>query len=350
MSAGPESPTADRTDAVEPVLNVQSLRTELRTSDRRFFPVDGVSFELHRGKALAIVGESGSGKSMTAASIIRLLPRGMGGVKGGSVMFGGQDLLSLSEAQMRSVRGTGIALMPQDPMTALNPSLKVGFQVSEPLLVHQRVSRQEARSRAADLLTKTGIPNVPAILDTYPHHLSGGMRQRVVLSMSLICRPTVLIADEPTTALDVTTQEQIIDLLQAIQQESGLSLILITHDLGVVARIADHVLVMYAGRPAEYGTVDDIFYNPSHPYTRGLLQSVDFESYAPRERLRSIPGVPPRMVALPEGCAFHPRCPYAVDVCRKLDPTFKRVPDLPTVTACHVAQAGELEQWQSSRG
>jgi oligopeptide/dipeptide ABC transporter ATP-binding protein len=199
-------------------------------------------------------------------------------------------------------------------------------------------------------LTQTGIPNVNAIMETYPHHLSGGMRQRVVLSMSLIGRPSVLIADEPTTALDVTTQEQIIDLLQEIQQQSGLSLVLITHDLGVVARIADHVLVMYAGRPVEYGSVDDIFYRPNHPYTRGLLQSVDFGSYVPRERLRSIPGTPPRLSHLPGGCAYRPRCPFAVDICASVDPAFATTPSLPTVSACHVALAGELPQWQSSTG
>jgi oligopeptide/dipeptide ABC transporter ATP-binding protein len=232
-------------------------------------------------------------------------------------------------------------------MTALNPSLTIGYQVSEPLLVHERITRQAARSRAIELLAKTGIPNLPAILDAYPHQLSGGMRQRVILSMSLICQPIVLIADEPTTALDVTTQEQIIDLLQEIQAESGLSLILITHDLGVVARIADQVLVMYAGRPAEHGAVDDIFYRPSHPYTRGLLRSVDFDSYAPRERLRSIPGIPPRLDALPTGCAFHPRCPYAREICREVVPPFEASPSLPSITACHVAHAGELEPWQS---
>jgi oligopeptide/dipeptide ABC transporter ATP-binding protein len=310
------------------------------------YPVDGASFALARGETLAIVGESGSGKSMTAASIMRLLPRDIARVVGGQVLFGGRDLLTLSDADMRGVRGTGIGFMPQDPMTALNPSLTIGYQVGEPLLVHERVSRQAARSRAVELLKKTGIANLPAILDAYPHQLSGGMRQRVVLSMSLICRPTVLIADEPTTALDVTTQEQIIDLLQEIQVESGLSLILITHDLGVVARIADQVLVMYAGRPAEHGAVDDIFYRPSHPYTRGLLRSVDFESYAARERLQSIPGVPPRLDALQGGCAFHPRCPYAREICRQVAPPFVGGPSLPSITACHVAHLGELEPWQ----
>jgi oligopeptide/dipeptide ABC transporter ATP-binding protein len=284
---------------------------------------------------------------MTAASIVRLLPRERARVVGGQVLFGGQDLLTLSEADMRRIRGTGIALMPQDPMTALNPSLTVGYQVGEPLRVHERVTRQAARSRAVALLAKTGIANLPAILDSYPHQLSGGMRQRVILAMSLICQPTVLIADEPTTALDVTTQEQIIDLLQEIQAESGLSLILITHDLGVVARIADQVLVMYAGRPVEHGTIDDIFYRPSHPYTRGLLRSVDFESYAPREHLRSIPGVPPRLDALPAGCAFHPRCPYVRDICRDVAPPFTASPSLHSITACHVAHSGELEPWPS---
>jgi oligopeptide/dipeptide ABC transporter ATP-binding protein len=330
----------------EAILEVRELRTMLHHPGRPVFPVDGVGFTLTRGKTLAIVGESGSGKSMTAASIIRLLPKEVGRVVGGQVRFGGRDLLALSESDMRKVRGTGIGFMPQDPMTALNPSLTIGYQVSETLLVHERVAKQAAWSRAAELLKKTGIANVSAVLDSYPHQLSGGMRQRVVLSMSLICRPAILIADEPTTALDVTTQEQIIDLLQEIQVESGLSLILITHDLGVVARIADDVLVMYAGRPAEYGAIDDLFYQPNHPYTRGLLRSVDFESYAPRERLRSIVGIPPRLDALPSGCAFHPRCPYAREICRETAPPFEGGPGLSSITACHVAHLGELEPWQ----
>jgi peptide/nickel transport system ATP-binding protein len=240
--------------------------------------------------------------------------------------------------------------MPQDPMTALNPSLTIGYQVMEPLLVHERLPRALIRTRAIELLKRTGIGNLPDILDAYPHQLSGGMRQRVVLAMALICHPSVLVADEPTTALDVTTQEQIMDLLQDVQREFGLSLIVISHDLGVVARIADHVLVMYAGRPAEYGTVHDIFARPSHPYTRGLLNSVDFASYPPRERLRSIPGVPPRLEALPRGCAFHPRCGYVRDVCRAVEPSLRSAPDLPSLTACHVAQAGELEPWRSPAG
>ncbi len=332
----------------ETILEVRDLRTMLHLPGQRVFPVDGVSFTLTRGKTLAIVGESGSGKSMTAASIIRLLPKEVARVVGGQVLFGGRDLVKLSESEMRKVRGTGIAFMPQDPMTALNPSLTIGYQVSETLLVHEQIGKRAARVRAVELLKKTGIANASAIIDAYPHQLSGGMRQRVVLSMSLICQPTVLIADEPTTALDVTTQEQIIDLLQEIQTGSGLSLILITHDLGVVARIADEVLVMYAGRPAERGAIDDLFYQPNHPYTRGLLRSVDFESYAPRERLRSIVGTPPRLDALPGGCAFHPRCPYAREICHETAPPFQGGPGLASITACHVAHLGELEPWQSS--
>jgi oligopeptide transport system ATP-binding protein len=329
-----------------PTLEVRGLHTVLRYGDVQIEPVNGVSFTLHKGKALAIVGESGSGKSLTAASIVRLLPRKLARIEGGEVLYEGRDLLALTERQMRSVRGPGIALMPQDPMTALNPSLTIGYQVAEPLRLHEQLSRRDSLPRAIELLRKTGMPNLPAILDAYPHQLSGGMRQRAVLAMSLICKPAVLIADEPTTALDVTTQEQIVDLLQSFQSESDLSLILITHDLGVVARIADEVLVMYAGRPVEYGTVDEIFYQPSHPYTRGLLRSVDFESYVPREYLQSIPGVPPRLDELPRGCAFHPRCPYARDACRQVVPPLAHSPLASSVTACLVAQEGDLEPWQ----
>jgi len=337
-------------EAGEAILDVRDLTVALQTDDRAIHPVDGISFRLERGRTLAVVGESGSGKSMTALAIVGLLPRGLAHLTGGQVLLAGEDLAGIPESELRRRRGSNISLMPQDPMTALNPSLTIGYQVMEPLMVHERLPRSLIRIRAIELLKRTGIGNLPDILDAYPHQLSGGMRQRVVLAMALICRPGVLVADEPTTALDVTTQEQIIDLLQDLQREFGLSLIVISHDLGVVARIADHVLVMYAGRPAEYGSVDDIFARPSHPYTRGLLNSVDFASYPPRERLRSIPGVPPRLEALPSGCAFHPRCAYARDICRELKPTLMTAPGFPSLTACHVAQAGDLEPWPSPIG
>ena len=250
---------------------------------------------------------------------------------------------------MRAVRGNRIAIMFQDPMTALNPGLRVGRQVMEPLLVHRVTDRAGARTRALDLLARTHLPDPQGVFEAYPHQLSGGMRQRVVLAMALACEPDILIADEPTTALDVTTQEQIVDLLREIQETTRLSLILISHDLGVVARIADEVLVVYAGRSAEHGAVRDVFRSPSHPYTRGLLESVDLRQYRPRERLDSIPGVPPRLDDVPSGCPFHPRCQHAEPQCAERVPELRRPPGAPTVAACLVAQDGRLPAWARQR-
>ena len=335
--------------AVDGAIEVADLQTHFVYPDRVVRAVDGVSFRVERGRTLAIVGESGSGKSMTALSIVRLLPPRAQTV-GGSIRFDGRDLLSLREQSMRDVRGNRIAIMFQDPMTALNPSLRVGFQIMEAVLEHGQASESEARRRALELVQRMGLPHPKAILDSYPHELSGGMRQRAILAMALSCGPDVLIADEPTTALDVTTQEQIVDLLQELQAAEQLALILITHDLGVVARIADEVLVMYAGRPVEYGDVYSLFANPAHPYTRGLLASVEFERYAPRERLQSIPGVPARLDAVPPGCPFHPRCPYAADRCTEVRPELGSAPGFTTATACIVAQAGDLEPAPPSSG
>jgi oligopeptide/dipeptide ABC transporter ATP-binding protein len=248
---------------------------------------------------------------------------------------------------MQSVRGVEIAYMPQDPVSSLNPALTVGLQVTEPLLVHRKGGRQQAEQDALELLREVGIPDPPRAMHAYPHQLSGGMRQRVLLAMCLIGRPSVLIADEPTTAVDVTTQEQIIDLLASIQSQSHLAMLLITHDLGVVARIASTVLVMYAGRMVESGTAEQVFEEPMHPYTRGLLQSVDFDSVTPRTRLFALDGAPPQLGSLPAGCAFNPRCRYAEPVC------LETVPELtPTagsgLSACHVAARGDLPPWRST--
>ena len=231
---------------------------------------------------------------------------------------------------------------PKIPFSALNPSLTIGRQVTEPLVIHRQASRQEATERAVELLRMLGIPNLPGALDAYPHQLSGGMRQRVLLAMSLIGRPRVLIADEPTTSVDVTTQEQIIDLLGDIQRDSSLALIVITHDLGVVARIATRVLVMYAGRVVEYGDADEVFDQPMHPYTRALLRSVDFAGAPPRTRLYALEGYPPQLGNLPSGCAFHPRCGYCVDICRQFVPELGPVPDRRSLSACHLATQGRL--------
>ncbi|MBJ7601262.1 ABC transporter ATP-binding protein [Candidatus Nephthysia bennettiae] len=323
-------------------LEVRELRTYLYFEDRVVPAVDGISFSVNRGETLAIVGESGSGKTMTGLSILRLFPTPAARIVSGQVLFGGHDLTGIRESEMREIRGNRISVMFQDPMTTFNPSLRVGFQVVEALLMHNRIPRREANDRALEMLGRMGIPHPRVVFDSYPHQLSGGMRQRAVLAMALLCRPEVLIADEPTTALDVTTQEQIIDLLQEMQAEFNLSIILITHDLGVVARVANSILVMYAGRPAEFGEADDIFYRCSHPYTRGLLDSVDYGAYRPGEHLHPIAGVPPRLDQLPPGCAFHPRCLYAEPICRDSVPEFGRVPSGHTVAACHPALAGRL--------
>jgi oligopeptide/dipeptide ABC transporter ATP-binding protein len=336
------------------LLEVRDLRTAIETQRGTVYPVDGVGFELDEGETLAIVGESGSGKSMTALSLMGLLPKGIARVVGGTALLRGRDITRLAPRAMRELRGVEIAYMPQDPVSALNPALTIEHQVTESLLVHRKASRPEARSRALDLLGQMGIPNLPDALKAYPHQFSGGMRQRVLLAMALIGQPKVLIADEPTTSVDVTTQEQIIDLLWAIQRQTRLGIVLITHDLGVVARIATRVLVMYAGRSVEYGDADQIFERPMHPYTRGLLQSVAFDRLKPATRLYALSGNPPQLGELPSGCAFRPRCPYAVQVCFDVRPQLEKVPVGGGRSACHVAASGELppheieaEPWHS---
>lgn len=318
------------------LLIVSGLTTAIGGPRAEVFPVDGVGFELAEGETVAIVGESGSGKSMTALSIMGLLRKKAARIIGGSVLLRGRELVGMSQKSFQALRGVEIAYMPQDPVSALNPSLTIGHQVEETLLVHHKATRAVARVRAIELLTEMGIPNLPGSLKAYPHQLSGGMRQRVLLAMSLMGHPEVLIADEPTTAVDVTTQEQIVDLLLRIQKETHLGLVLITHDLGVVARIATRVLVMYAGRAVEYGDVEQIFERPMHPYTRGLLQSVELERVRPRTRLHVLEGNPPQLGELPSGCAFHPRCPYAIRVCIDVRPELTSVPSGSGLCACHL--------------
>jgi oligopeptide/dipeptide ABC transporter ATP-binding protein len=309
-------------------------------------PVNGVSFAVSAGETVAIVGESGSGKTMTALSVMRLLPKA-GRIVDGRISVKGRVISDLSERDIQSVRGVEIAYMPQDPMSGLNPALTVGYQVIEPLLVHHKGSRQQAEEDAVDLLGKVGIPDPRRTMGSYPHQLSGGMRQRALLAMCLIGRPSILIADEPTTAVDVTTQEQIIDLLASIQSESQLAMVLITHDLGVVARIASTVLVMYAGRVVEHGTADQVFEEPMHPYTRGLLQSVDFDSVTPGTKLFALDGTAPQLEHLPAGCAFHPRCQYAEAACLQTVPELALSPG-GGLSACLVAARGDLPRWESA--
>ena len=303
------------------LLEVSNLTTVFDTPRGPVAAVDDVSFEIEAGETLGLVGESGSGKSVTALSIIRLV-QPPGRVAGGRIVFNGQDLLTLDEKAMRSVRGAGIALIFQEPMTALNPVFRVGDQIAETLLVHGRANRREAKAKAIELLRAVRIPDPASRVNDYPHQLSGGMRQRVLIAISLACQPSLVIADEPTTALDVTIQAEILDLLREMKRAMNLSLLLITHDLGVIAETADRVAVMYAGRIVEMAPVRAIFRNPAHPYTRGLLASMPGGS--PGQRLRAIDGSVPLLGSLPPGCSFNPRCPDRFEPCTAAPP-----PDYP---------------------
>jgi len=297
------------------LLSIRDLQTHFRTEDGVVKAVDGVSFDLAEGETLGIVGESGSGKSVTCLSLLRLVPSPPAFFPGGEVRFDDRDLLKLSEAEMEKIRGDKIAMIFQDPMTSLNPYLTVERQLTEVLEVHRDLSRAEARSLCIEMLGKVGIPSPDKRIDQYPHEYSGGMRQRVMIAMALLCNPRLLIADEPTTALDVTIQAQILELISELKRDLNMGVILITHDLGVVAGTTDRIAVMYAGRIVEYGQTDDVFENPRHPYTRGLLQSVPRLDQQDAE-LTAIPGLPPDLSALPGGCPFHPRCELANDRCR----------------------------------
>jgi len=302
-----------------PILEVKDLRAHLMLRRGAVKAVDGVSFDLHSGETLGIVGESGSGKTMMGLSLLRLLPRPAGRIVGGSVIFDGEDLLAKSEREMRAYRGSRISMLLQDPMTSLNPVFRIGNQVAEPLTIHQKLAGRGLRDKVRELLRLVRIPAPEARMSDYPHQMSGGMRQRVVGAIGLACQPQVLIADEPTTALDVTIQSQYLRLLKEIQQETGVAIIFITHDLGVVARMCDRVAVMYAGRIVEIAPVRDLFNNPQHPYTVALLRSLPkLEERA--EKLYAIGGQPPSLMNLPKGCAFTARCGLANARCREAYP------------------------------
>ncbi|CRK80229.1 ABC transporter ATP-binding protein [Neobacillus massiliamazoniensis] len=304
---------------MEKILQVKELQVSFSTYGGEVKAVRGVSFDLHKGETLAIVGESGCGKSVTSQSIMRLIPNPPGKIISGEILFKGEDLIQLNESELRKIRGANISMIFQDPMTALNPTLSIGEQIMEGIIQHKKLSRAEAKKAAVEMLTLVGIPSPELRLKQYPHQFSGGMRQRIVIAMALVCQPDVLIADEPTTALDVTIQAQILELFREIQMKTGVSIILITHDLGVVAQVADRIAVMYAGRIVELGSRREIFYRPQHPYTKGLLQSVprlDME----RDELVPIPGTPPDLFSPPVGCAFTARCPYAMEVCDRAYP------------------------------
>jgi len=321
---------------VAALLEVKDLRTYFTTRDGVVKAVDGVSYDIQEGETLGLVGESGCGKSVSALSILRLITNPPGRIVGGSVEFEGRDLLQLSDADMRGVRGNDIAMVFQEPMTSLNPVLTIGRQLTEGLELHLKMSKGDARSRAAELLQMVGIPDTAQQLKSYPHQFSGGMLQRVMIAMGLSCNPKLLIADEPTTALDVTIQAQILELLQKLSAEMGTAVLIITHNLGVIARYTDRANVMYAGKIVEGGSTRELFANPQHPYTKGLLQSVPRLSQDRTEKLFTIEGSPPDLINLPQGCAFQPRCAYAVPECSVSTPPLTDRGD-EHVAACYVS-------------
>jgi oligopeptide/dipeptide ABC transporter ATP-binding protein len=319
--------------AGEELLAVRDLTVTFPTADGDVHAVRGVDYTLRRGEVLGIVGESGSGKSVSSLAVMGLLPK-TARIKG-SITFQGEELLGLSERQLMKVRGKKVAMIFQDPMTSLNPVYKVGFQVAEAVLAHNDIPKEQARRRALELLELVGIPFPEKRVDQFPHEFSGGMRQRVVIAIAMANNPDVIIADEPTTALDVTVQAQVLESLRAAQRETGAAMVLITHDLGVVAGQADRVLVMYAGKPVEIGAVEDIYYNPRMPYTLGLLGSLPRLDANRAERLTPIQGSPPSLLSLPPGCPFMPRCPLATEVCAEQEPELAPTHDRGHAAACH---------------
>jgi len=302
------------------LLEVKDLTTHFFTQDGVVKAVDGISYSLAEGEVLGVVGESGCGKSVHALSIMRLVANPPGRIVAGEILFEGENLLNMDDSEMRHIRGNRIAMVFQEPMTSLNPVLTIGRQLTETLELHQKMSRQEARTRAADLLQTVGIPDAERRLSDYPHQFSGGMRQRVMIAIALSCNPRLIIADEPTTALDVTIQAQILELMRDLAEEFGTAMVIITHNLGVVARYAHRVVVMYAGKIVETGTAHDIYRNPRHPYTMALLNSVPRLDATERVRLDAIEGLPPDLVDLPQGCSFAPRCKYAYERCTQETP------------------------------
>lgn len=307
------------------LLEVRGLRTQFQTQDGMVKAVNGISYDVNEGETVAIVGESGCGKSVGVLSVMRLIPQPPGKIVGGSVMFDGRDLLKLPEDELRHIRGNRISMVFQDPMTSLNPVLTIGRQVGEALEVHQGLSVAEARQRSSELLGLVGIPEAKSRLNDYPHQFSGGMRQRAMIAMALSCNPKLLIADEPTTALDVTIQAQIIDLVRRLRDEFGMAIIWITHDLGIVAGLADRVIVMYAGYIIESAPVRELYVNPRHPYTLGLLRSVPRLDADRPTRLIPIDGLPPDLIGLPDACPFAPRCSYAIEACWHANPKLEAV-------------------------
>jgi peptide/nickel transport system ATP-binding protein len=340
--------TRERTGEAEPsaMLDIRDLHIHFPTDDGLVKAVDGVSFTLERGRTLGIVGESGSGKSVTSLGILGLYHHGNAQISG-KIYLDAEDIVAADQARVRELRGSKMAMIFQDPLSSLHPYYTVGNQIAEAYLIHNKVSKKAALAHAADLLNRVGIPQAANRVDDYPHQFSGGMRQRAMIAMALSCDPELLIADEPTTALDVTVQAQILDLISDLQQEYGSAVIMITHDLGVVAELADDILVMYAGRMAEYGSGEDTFTHPGHPYTWGLLGSMPRLSRARLERLLSIRGTPPSLINVPAGCPFHPRCDYAA---RTNGRSETEVPALRPVgpghlVACHLSTDEQRRIW-----
>jgi peptide/nickel transport system ATP-binding protein len=319
----------------EPLLEVSDLRVHFPTDDGLVKAVDGISFSLQAGETLGVVGESGSGKSVSFLTVMGLITRPQANIEG-QIVFKGQDLLTMSQDELRTVRGEMVSMIFQDPMTSLHPFYKVGDQISEAIRVHQRVSKAEARDQAVEMLRRVGIPRPDERADQYPHEFSGGMRQRAMIAMALSLNPDLLIADEPTTALDVTVQAQILDLIDRLKEEFNAAVVIITHDLGVVAEHCDHIQVMYAGRIVESGDRNDIYYNAHHPYTWGLLRSIPrIDDTDDKERLSPIKGLPPSLIFVPQGCPFHPRCPIARARCAVETPSLAAVGEAPaSFVAC----------------
>ncbi len=307
------------------ILNVQDLETQFRTDEGTVHAINGVSFTINEGETVGIVGESGCGKSVTMLSVLRLIPTPPGKITGGTAEFHGQDLLKMEDEEIRHVRGAQISMIFQDPMTSLNPVLTVGKQLTEPMLLHLGMTKQQANNRAVELLEMVGIPGARERLEDYPHQFSGGMRQRVMIAMALSCNPQILIADEPTTALDVTIQAQFIELVKRLQENLGMAIIWITHDLGVIAGLAQRMMVMYGGLFIEEADVKDLYANPQHPYTLGLLGSLPRLDGKHSERLVSIDGLPPVLYAPPSSCPFAPRCKFAIERCSQENPVLEEV-------------------------
>ena len=316
-----------------PLLEIEDLSTFFHTEENIVKSVRNVDLTIHKGETLALVGESGCGKSVTALSVMRLIPTPPGRFESGRILFKGQDLLQASEAEIQNIRGNEISMIFQEPMTSLNPIFTIGDQIMETIRLHQDKTESQARELALQVLRQVAIPSPEIRIDQYPHELSGGMKQRVMIAMAIVCRPALLIADEPTTALDVTIQAQILDLLDQLRKETQMAILLITHNLGIVAQYADRVAVMYSGKVVESAPVEELFFSPKHPYTRGLLNSLPKDN--PGTQLETIPGSVPHPAYLPEGCAFHPRCAEKLDKCMKMIPPLESIDSgNPHQTAC----------------